>query len=166
MGPVGPTGPAASVPASALVNAIALGPTAGTVGTPLAFTGTPVNIGTAISANPAAGTFTLTEPGTYEVAYNSTVTNTTGAGQQGLQLTSGGAPIPGTVTSAQIAAANNPQQLAASTLVTVSQGNPVTISLVPTAANGTYSNTSLTVERLDAPDTANPASMARYGLPV
>lgn len=162
-GPQGPAGPTATMPAAGFVNAVNLGPTLGTVGTALPFTGTPVNIGTAVTANPTAGTFTLNEPGTYEISYNANVTNTGAAGAQGLQLYSNGAPLAGTLTNTQIAAANNPGQLSATTLVSVSQSNPQTISLQPTAANGTYSNVSLTIRRVDAPVSSDPSSMARYG---
>ena len=139
--------PAAPEPSAlTAVNAAA---TPGTSGTALALAANQASTGTAVTHTPGSSDITLTEPGTYEISYNTTASIPTGTvpGTVSAYLASGGAAIPGTTVSSTVATAADTAALAATTIVTVPDGTTA-ITLVPNSADTTFTNTAVTVRRI------------------
>ncbi|MBQ3615141.1 MAG: hypothetical protein II993_03960, partial [Anaerotignum sp.] len=65
-----------------------------------------------------------------------------------LHLEQNGVIIPGSRSSVSLSAAADEQTLSGRSVITVN-GTPVTITLVAEDANGSYSNTVLTIQKLD-----------------
>lgn len=148
-GVTGPTGAAAAVNVVYAVNAAAQTPAA--AGTVLTLAANQAAVGTAVTHTAGTGPISLNEAGTYEVNYTTTVTPAAGVTPPvtvSVQLNSGAAAVPGTVSSATLQAAGNTATLAGNAIVQVTTA-PVTLTLVANDASGTYTNTSVTVRKLD-----------------
>ena len=77
-GPTGPTGPSGAIPFNVLYAVNAADQTPAAANDALTFATTQVEEGTAITHTAGTGTFTLTENGTYQVIYNTVVSDATG----------------------------------------------------------------------------------------
>ena len=118
-------------------------------GNALTFAITQAQAGTAISHAAGTAEFILTEPGIYEIEYNTVVASSASPTfTVALQLELNGDPIPGSRSSVSIGAAADEQTLSGRAVITVN-GTPVTITLVAEDTNGSYSNTVLTIQKLD-----------------
>lgn len=107
--------------------------------------------GTSILHSPSTGVFTLNQNGFYEIYYNTVGTNAasvTPPTSLEVHLANGGTEIPGTTSTATITAANDKVTLSGATVVNVTSA-PANITLVADNANGTYSNTAITIRRLN-----------------
>lgn len=148
-GPQGPAGPAVALNVNTAVNTASQTPAAANAA--LTFATTQTAVGTAITHTAGSGDFILTQAGTYEISYHTTVTNAAGITPPtlvGMHLASGGTAIPGTESTVTIAAAGNIATLTGTTTVQVT-APPVTITLRADNTNGTFSNTSMTIRKLD-----------------
>ena len=117
----------------------------------LTFATTQVEEGTAITHTAGTGTFTLTENGTYQVIYNTVVSDATGTTPPvsvGVTLQNNGTAITGTDSTATITAANDTATLSGNTVVQVTAA-PVTITLNADNTNGEFSNTAISIRKLD-----------------
>ena len=107
--------------------------------------------GSAITHTPSSADIELTEDGTYLISYSTTVTPSGSASPPvtvTAQLENEGTVIPGTISSATLASAGNTANLAASAVVNVTSA-PVTITLNANDTDAEYSNTAVTVTKLD-----------------
>ena len=118
-------------------------------GMALTFAVTQAQAGTAISH--AAGTpdFILTEPGIYEIEYNTVVASSVNPTfTVALHLEINGDIIPASRSSVSIGAAADEQTLSGRAVITINTV-PATITLVAEDTNGTYSDTVMTIQKLD-----------------
>ncbi len=151
-GPTGPTGPAGTVPelnAVTATNEAAQTP-AGDNGI-LLFDNDQVAAGTQVFHSPNTGNFALLANGHYQIYYNTVATNATGVTPPvavSVHLANGGVAIPGTTAVSSITAANDTVALSGTTIVNVTS-TPATITLVSDNQNGSFSNSSITIRRLD-----------------
>ena len=107
--------------------------------------------GTAITHTAGSGDISLTATGNYQVAYNTTVTPAAGASPPvtvSAQLEEGGTVIPGTISSATLASAGNTATLSGNAVIQVTSA-PVTLTLNANDTDAAYSNTAITVRKLD-----------------
>lgn len=149
-GPTGPTGPAGTVPPLSAVASTNVGAQTPAANGPLTFDSDQATTGTAITHTPNSETFTLTENGLYEIHYNTVGTNAntvTPPTSLGTYLANGGTAIPGTTSTATIGADGNTATLSGSTVVNVTSA-PADITLAAENANGSYSNSALTIRKL------------------
>lgn len=108
----------------------------------------PVNLAKQLGSSiTSSGTGALLQPGVYKVTYSLTGTSTTtGTSTVGLQLN--GTTQPLFSQSEQVATANNPYNLSASGLVTVTEPNSI-LNLINLGANAqNFSNVNLVVEKV------------------
>ena len=120
-------------------------------GTPLSFDNDQATSGTVVFHSPGTANFALTQNGFYQVQYNTVGTNTTSASLPatiGVHLSNGGTEIPGTRTAATITADGDTAALSGMTIVYVTAA-PATITLEANNGDGSYSNTSITLRKLD-----------------
>ena len=107
-----------------------------------------VEEGTAITHTASSGDFSLTEDGTYLIAYSTTATNSTGTGTAAVELEQDSTPIPGSKASATIAATSNLANLAATVLVNVASA-PSTIQLTMEGSDLSFTDTAIVIHKLD-----------------
>ena len=96
----------------------------------------------------ASGDISITENGVYEISYSTVGTDSTGAGTTSVQLREDGTEIPGTTASANVANANDLASLSASAIISVTSA-PVTITLNMIGTNQAFTNTAVSVKKLD-----------------
>lgn len=146
-GATGSTGTAAPLNLNSSANVEQQVPTA--AGAALTFAITQAQAGTAISHAAGTAEFILTEPGIYEIEYNTVVASSASPTfTVALRLEINGDPIPASRSSVSIGAAADEQTLSGRAVITVN-GTPVTITLVAEDTNGTYSDTVITIQKLD-----------------
>lgn len=151
MGPAGATGPIG--PARELNALTAFNDSVQTPGAAdeeLVFNINPVSVGTAITHTLGTGIFTMTENGNYMVTYNTVVSNTnpsTPSFLAGVNLASNGITIPGTTAVATVNTGDT-EALSGTSIIHVTNA-PLNISLVTSRPDGAYSNTSVTIQKLD-----------------
>lgn len=118
-------------------------------GAPLTFAITQAQAGTAISHAVGTAEFILTENGIYEIEYNTVVASSASPTfTVALRLEINGDPIPASRSSVSIGAAADEQTLSGRAVITLTNA-PATITLVAEDTNGTYSNTVLTIQKLN-----------------
>ncbi|MBR5122179.1 MAG: hypothetical protein IKU91_01340, partial [Anaerotignum sp.] len=119
------------------------------IGDALTFSITQAQAGTAISHAAGTAEFILSETGIYEIQYNTIVT---ASGEVpatvSLHLNINGDLIPASRASVTISSATDEQTLSGLVVLTATT-LPATITLVAEDTNGTYSNTVLTIQKLD-----------------
>ena len=148
-GPTGPTGPTAPLNVYAAANDASQTPAADE--TPLTFADTVTSAGTAITLAQDTGEFTLTETGTYEIAYNTTAITTESATlpmSAGVYLSRGDVQIPGTAASATLTSEGDVMALSGSTVITVDTA-PEMITLRAATASASYYDSSIFIHKLD-----------------
>lgn len=147
-GPTGPIGPARELNALTAFNDSVQTP--GAADEELVFNINPVSVGTAITHTVGTGIFTMTENGNYMVTYNTVVSNTnpsTPSFLAGVNLASNGITIPGTTAVATVNTGDT-EALSGTSIIHVTNA-PLNISLVTSRPDGAYSNTSVTIQKLD-----------------
>lgn len=117
-------------------------------GDPLTFDTTQLSEGTAITHTGGSSDISITENGVYEISYSTVGTDSTGAGTTSVQLREDGTEIPGTTASANVANANDLASLSASAIISVTSA-PVTITLNMIGTNQAFTNTAVSVKKLD-----------------
>ena len=118
-------------------------------GAPLTFAITQAQAGTAISHAAGTAEFILTENGIYEIEYNTVVASSASPTfTVALRLEINGDPIPASRSSVSIGAAADEQTLSGRAVITLTNA-PATITLVAEDTNGTYSNTVITIQKLN-----------------
>lgn len=148
-GPTGPQGPAAALNVNTSTNVTAQTPPA--ANSALLFDTTQTAAGTAITHTQGTGIFTLGQVGIYQISYNTVATNAAQAAlpvSVGVHLTRNAAVIAGTESKATITAAAHTASLSGTTTVQIT-APPVNITLAANDTNGTFSNTSITIRKLD-----------------
>ena len=145
-GATGPTGATPPLNALYVTNAAAQNPAA--TGDPLTFDTTQLAEGTAVTHTGGSSDITLTENGVYQISYSTVGTDTTGAGTTSVQLQEDGTEIPGTTSAANVANANDQAALSGTAIVDVTSA-PVTITLNSIGTNQQFSNTGVSVRKLD-----------------
>ncbi len=147
-GATGPIGPARELNALTAFNDSVQTP--GAADEELVFNINPVSVGTAITHTLGTGIFTMTENGNYMVTYNTVVSNTnpsTPSFLAGVNLASNGITIPGTTAVATVNTGDT-EALSGTSIIHVTNA-PLNISLVTSRPDGAYSNTSVTIQKLD-----------------
>lgn len=147
-GPTGPRGEAPELNALVATNDTAQTPAAGA---PLSFSNDQAISGTHVFHSPGTANFALTQNGFYQVQYNTVGTNAESASLPatiGVHLANGGTEVPGTRTAVTIGAAGDTAALSGMTIVHVTAA-PAAITLEANNADGSYSNTSITLRKLD-----------------
>ena len=117
----------------------------------LLFDNDQVAAGTQVFHSPNTGNFALLANGHYQIYYNTVATNATGVTPPvavSVHLANGGVAIPGTTAVSSITAANDTVALSGTTIVNVTS-TPATITLVSDNQHGSFSNSSITIRRLD-----------------
>lgn len=91
------------------------------------------------------------ENGYYFINYTTVATNAASATPPvtvGVHLSKGGEEIPGTAAITTISTANDTAALSGTTIINVTD-SPATITLDAENTNGTFTNTSMTIRKLD-----------------
>jgi hypothetical protein len=153
MGPAGATGATGATGASAPLNlnssANVTEQTPADAGNALTFAVTQAQAGTAISHTAGTAGFVLTENGIYEIEYNTVVASSVNPTfTVALHLEINGDIIPASRSSVSIGAAADEQTLSGRAVITLTNA-PVTITLVAEDTNGTYSDTVITIQKLN-----------------
>lgn len=148
-GPAGPQGPAVALNVNTSTNVTAQTPPE--ANSALLFDATQTAAGTAITHTQGTGIFTLGQVGIYQISYNTVATNAAQAAlpvSVGVHLTRNTAVIAGTESRSTITAAAHTASLSGTTTVQIT-APPVNITLAANDTNGTFSNTSITIRKLD-----------------
>lgn len=106
--------------------------------------------GTGVTHAEGSSNITLTESGTYLVSYSVSATSAADVATPltvSVQLNQNGTEVPGSRTTATIAAAGQVEQLIRTVLVNVAAA-PVTLTLVSNNPNASFSNASISVLKL------------------
>lgn len=119
------------------------------IGDALTFSAVQAQSGTAISHAAGSADFILTESGIYVIEYNTVVSSAESPSfTAALHLEQNGTTIPASRSAVSLSAAADEQTLSGRAVITLTT-NPTTITLVTETADTTYSNTVLTVQKLD-----------------
>lgn len=150
-GPTGATGPTGVITTNVL-NAINVAvQTSIAESTTLIFTENQTAIGTAIKHTAGTGNFVINEAGIYSIRYDSitsNISNSTLPIIATLSLTNNGTRIPATTSSATITTSGNNATLSGNTILSIVT-LPTTISLVSENTNANFSNTSISIIKLN-----------------
>lgn len=93
----------------------------------------------------------MTANGNYQVTYSTTVTTSGTATPPvtvSVQLENGGVAVPGTIASTTLTTAGNTANLSGNAVIQVTAA-PATLTLNATDTDGSFTNTAITVRKLD-----------------
>ena len=156
IGPIGPTGATgatgptgAPVPLNLNSSANVEEQTVAAAGDPLIFAITQAQEGIAITHAAGTSDFILSENGIYEITYNTIVTaNGATPVTTALHLEINGDLIPASRSAVTLLNATDEQTLYGNSVITIST-TPATITLAAEDTNGTYSDTVITIQKLN-----------------
>ncbi len=150
-GATGATGPAGTVPVLQALMAVCDGAQAPGRNGLIYFTEPLFITGTDIAHPMNVGTFSLVKSGTYEISYHSVGTNASSAylpALVGLHLTANYDVIPGTTSLATVTGEDYKVDLSGTAFITA-DAVPVKIALMTETMYGRFTNTSVTIRKLD-----------------
>lgn len=150
-GATGATGPAGTVPVLQALMAVCDGAQAPGRNGLIYFTEPLFITGTDIAHPMNVGTFSLVKSGTYEISYHSVGTNASSAylpALVGLHLTANYDVIPGTTSLATVTGEDYKVDLSGTAFITA-DAVPVKIALMTETMYGRFTNTSVTIRKMD-----------------
>ena len=140
------------MPDTQYLSAYTTAPSPGTAGDPLLFDVNGLSSGSAITHTAGDSTYTLTEPGTYAVAFHSNLAPASGVNfplNVGLQLQQDGAVVPSAVVQHTFHTSPDTATVAFSSPIQVTDA-PSQLQVVGTGGNFIYSDAAMTVYKLNS----------------